>query len=534
MNVNKLQTLISNGENTNVEFKAASMGLNRDAFDSVCGFLNRSGGYLILGVNDTDNNITGVQDNQVQNIVDNIVTSANNPERLNPPYYVSPEVVEIDGKKLIVVYVPESSQVHSTKGKIFDRNQDGDFNITKNPDLVAQLYLRKQNSYSENQVFPYVQLSDFKASLFDKVRNLIRNIQPTHPWLAIDNEALLRSAGLYKRDMKTGNEGYTLAAVLLFGTDECIQNVLPHHKTDAIQRVTNTDRYDDRDDIRTNIIESYERLMAFVAKHLPEKFTVIKGQRINVRDNLFREIIGNLLVHREYTNPFPAKLIIEANQVKTENWNKPHGSGSIDPASFSPYPKNPVIAKVFKEIGWVDELGSGIRNTHKYLEFYTPGTVPVFTEDDVFKIIIPIEGEATENTATKVLKKTVEETVEETVEVVYEKFDEWNENTGINWWKEGRIALNKVIRKYNTWVDNHLEDDEKTLKLLKKINKNLTMHYCNQDGGYSRKSELLKMQSIVKGHYLALSEYSYLNDKEEIKNKENIINQNIRKCLKNQ
>ena len=91
--------------------------------------------------------------------------------------------------------------------------------------------------------------------------------------------------------------------------------------------------------------------MAFVAKHLSEKFTIINGQRINVRDNLFREIIGNLLVHREFTNPFPAKLLIEANQVRSENWNKPHGSGAIDPVNFSPYPKNPTIAKFFKEIG---------------------------------------------------------------------------------------------------------------------------------------------------------------------------------------
>ena len=112
---------------------------------------------------------------------------------------------------------------------------------------------------------------------------------------------------------------------------------------------------------------------------------------MNVRDHLFREIIGNLLVHREYTNPFPAKLIIEENQVRTENWNKPHGSGAIDPANFSPYPKNPIIAKFFKEIGWVDELGSGVRNTYKLLKLYTPGATPTFIEGDVFKIIIPIE-----------------------------------------------------------------------------------------------------------------------------------------------
>ena len=30
-----------------------------------------------------------------------------------------------------------------------------------------------------------------------------------------------------------------------------------------------------------------------------------------------------------------------------------------------------------------------------------------------------------------------------------EKIEEWDENVNIDWWKESRIKLNKVIRKYN-------------------------------------------------------------------------------------
>lgn len=410
MTIERLQTLIDQGEGVNIEFKTSSIALNKDAFDSVCGFLNRSGGHLILGVKN-DGTVSGVQEDKLQGIIDSLVANANNPQKLNPPYYVSPEVIDMNGKKVIVVYVPESSQVHATKGRIYDRNQDGDFDITNQQDQVSQLYLRKQNSYSENQVYPYVELSDFKESLFEKVRNLARNQQPKHPWLAMTNEELLRSAGLYKKDMKTGQSGYTLAAVLLFGKDETIQSVVPHYKIDALARIENKDRYDDRDDIRTNLFESYDRLMAFVAKHLSEKFHLINTQRINVRDNLFREVIANLLVHREYTNPYPAKFIIEANQVRAENWNKPHGSGNIDPANFSPYPKNPIIAKLFKEIGWVDELGSGVRNTYKYTELYTPGAKPTFTEDDVFEIIIPLSEKASEETSEKVSGKTSEKII---------------------------------------------------------------------------------------------------------------------------
>ena len=69
----------------------------------------------------------------------------------------------------------------------------------------------------------------------------------------------------------------------------------------------------------------------------------------------------------------------------------------IDPANFSPYPKNPVIAKFFKEIGRVDELGSGVRNTFKYCSIYTPETKPQFIEDDVFRTIIPLKAKRSED-----------------------------------------------------------------------------------------------------------------------------------------
>jgi ATP-dependent DNA helicase RecG len=129
--------------------------------------------------------------------------------------------------------------------------------------------------------------------------------------------------------------------------------------------------------------------MQFISKHLNDKFYLEGIQRISIRDKIFREAITNLLIHREFSNPFPAKLVIEKERVYIENSNKPHGNGIIDPENFSPYPKNPTIAKFFKEIGLVDELGSGVRNIYKYNRIYS-GANPEFIEGDVFKTIIPL------------------------------------------------------------------------------------------------------------------------------------------------
>lgn len=294
----------------------------------------------------------------------------------------------------IHINVPESSQVHRCKGKIFYRNEDGDFDITNNTNPVSGLYMRKQVTYTENRIFPYADMEELEDEMFTTVRKTVGNLKPGHPWVSMDNIELLKSTGMYLKDQSTGEQGITLAGILMFGSELMIQTALPHYRTDAILRRENLDRYDDRDDIRVNLLRSYERLMQFIAKHLNDKFYLEGDQRVSLREKIFREAISNLLIHREFSNPFPAKLVVEKDRVFIENGNKPHGNGMIDPENFSPYPKNPKIAKFFKEIGWVDELGSGVRNIYKYNKIYS-GADPEFIEGDVFKTIIPLTTQAT-------------------------------------------------------------------------------------------------------------------------------------------
>ena len=73
------------------------------------------------------------------------------------------------------------------------------------------------------------------------------------------------------------------------------------------------------------------------------------------------------------------------------NGNKARGLGTISLTDFVPYPKNPVIASVFKEIGWAEELGSGVRNIVKYSKVYS-GTTPEFVDGNVFKTKISLNG----------------------------------------------------------------------------------------------------------------------------------------------
>ena len=386
----RFEELIAQGEGISIEFKECKDALPKNVFETLCAFLNRFGGDIFLGLKD-DGTIIGVDKDKSKKIRADFVSAMNNPQKIFPTVYLPVDEFELDGKTILHVYVPESSQVHNTNRRIFDRNEDGDFDITDNTDLVAAMYIRKQREYTENTVFPYATASDLKQELIDRARIMATNRNPHHPWERMTNEEILRSAGLYKKNLQTGESGYTLACILLFGTDEAILSALPHHKTDAIYRVKETDRYDDRDDIRCNLIESYDRLMAFIEKHVDDKFYMENEIRVSARNKLFREVIANMLIHREYSNAYPAKLIIEKDCVRTENGNKARGLGTISLTDFVPYPKNPVIASVFKEIGWAEELGSGVRNIVKYSKVYS-GTIPEFIDGDVFKTKISLNG----------------------------------------------------------------------------------------------------------------------------------------------
>lgn len=293
------------------------------------------------------------------------------------------------GKHILYIYVYESSDVHRTVHKIFDRNQDGDFDITANTSLISNLYIRKASTYIENKIYPYATIDDLRIDLIEKARIMATNRTANHPWAKMSDLEMLRSAALYERNLQTGEEGFNLACILLFGKDDVIASALSYYRTDAILKIKDLERYDDRDDIKTNLLESYERLTDFIKKHLNDKFYIEGDQRVNVRDFIARELCVNLLIHREYTNPYPAKLTITKDCICTENANKPRTIGFIDINNYTPYPKNPKIANFFKEIGLADELGSGIRKIVKYTDIYS-GTVPEFKDDDIFKVKNPL------------------------------------------------------------------------------------------------------------------------------------------------
>jgi ATP-dependent DNA helicase RecG len=176
---------------------------------------------------------------------------------------------------------------------------------------------------------------------------------------------------------------------MLFGHDAQILQVCPAHRTDLLLRKVDVDRYDDRDLVITNLIDSYDRILAFVKKHLPDPFYLEGIERRSLRDHIFREVASNMLIHREYASGATSRLVIEYGRVVTDNPSRPHGFGILDPETCVPYQKNPILSAFFREIDRADELGSGMRKMMLYGKKYG-GADPQLIEGDNFRMIISI------------------------------------------------------------------------------------------------------------------------------------------------
>lgn len=390
MDIRNFESILTVGENVAVEFKRCGSGIGNDVYESICSFLNRFGGDLFMGVED-DGRVTGLPEKTAPDMIKNFIKCISNPNLLSPTVYLSPEIIEYQEKTVIHVHVPPNAEVHSYKKVIYDRVDDADVRVTSTGQ-IAQMYIRKQGIFTEKKVYPYAGLEDLRLDLLPKLRIMAANNSGNqgHPWSSLSDEELLKSAGLYGKDWETGKYGYNLAAIMLLGKDAVISDIVPAYMTDALLRKVNVDRYDDREVIQTNLIESYEQLMEFGRKHLLDKFFLESDQRKSIRNIIVREMIANTLIHREYTNPYQARFVIEKSKMYVVNANRCTKQGLITPDNLEPQSKNPIIASFFRNIGYAEQLGSGVRNLFKYSRFYS-GKDPEFDEGDIFKIIVPLD-----------------------------------------------------------------------------------------------------------------------------------------------
>ena len=416
----KFIALTRKGEDTRIEYKTCTEEISESLYESVCSFLNHSGGQILVGVQN-DGTIIGVNPDKVEKLRTDIVNCINNPELFLPCPYFTPRIMEVEGKSVMQLDIPCGQYVYRFKGRYWDRNDDADIDVTDQPELLLSIFERKNPHLFEERIVEGLTMEHLDAKTFQYCRNILATIQPSHPWLQMTNEELLISAHLAKKDGDKLQLKY--AALILFGTEDAITELMPRYRFEAVFHMCTyaqfndmtqfPSRYDDRRTIRQNLIQVYDQLGAFVERYLPDRFYLPANtmQRQNLRWDLFREIVGNLCVHTDFSSGYACFFHVFKDRVVTKNPTRllpeiPEGELTIQ--QLSNYTKNPLLVRVFHELNWAEDLGSGTRNILRYAPLYYPNYKIVINSGSQFIFSITYQDDNVQDGDKKIQENVTE------------------------------------------------------------------------------------------------------------------------------
>ena len=72
---------------------------------------------------------------------------------------------------------------------------DSDVRV-KSADQISLMFIRKQNRFSEQRIYPYLTEADLRLDLIQRAREMALARNPSHPWGKLDNAGLIGLFGL--------------------------------------------------------------------------------------------------------------------------------------------------------------------------------------------------------------------------------------------------------------------------------------------------------------------------------------------------
>ena len=281
---------------------------------------------------------------------------------------------------------PEIGELHSS-GIKFDYQYDVEFD-SKLKTLDKFLFLVDMHTIIDScaKDFLEITIDDFDNDTINKARKLSVIKNSDSEWKDLTNEEILRQPKFYKKDFETGEYGFNLASILLFGKKETISSIMSWYKVDIIKRIKDTERYDDRFICEDNLINSFDEIQKYINSNIESPFFLDEnGVTYNATGVIVREIVGNILIHRDFMDATSPKIIIYKDKIVATNPNMSRNYQVLNADNFEPFSKNAIIAKVFRKIGYADELGSGVRKINDVCNKYFKSK-PIFEDKDVFKV----------------------------------------------------------------------------------------------------------------------------------------------------
>ena len=424
---NYLDTLLNQTECDDIEFKSAAGGFPSSFWETYSAFANTDGGTIVFGVKETNGkfSLNGLSEEQIEKYKKDFWNGVNNPSTISCNLMNENNVrdAEYKGYRFLLFFIPRASKDQRSVFKTTDpyngtykRNYEGDYKCSKKE--VRRMFADADDQHpADSRILKNYTMDDIDMETIRAYRQKFSISSPDHPWLILNDIDLLKKLGGYRKDRETGEEGFTVAGLLMFGksesiTDiECTPNFFPDYREHLTEdeNVRWTNRICSDGTWEANLFNFYQRVLPRLQSVLPKPFK-LEG---NIRKEetpahvAVREALINLCVHADYTED--ASLVVKHN-TNAFIFSNP-GTMLVSKEQYysggESVCRNKSLQKMFSMLGVAEKAGSG---TDKILKGWKESNwrAPIINEHqnpDKVELIMPMESLLSENTKLRLEEK---------------------------------------------------------------------------------------------------------------------------------
>lgn len=394
----KVKNIIELGESHFREFKSGFEGppsnkqkrnpkeIGNDIGRTLVGFANADGGDLLIGVED-DGKITGLDydEDTLYKLLDAPRTYVH---KDTPLFNVISKSIEIDSKKILLFSINKSTKyIHLTSdGRCLQRSDKETIPVS-----VEQLTFERQEQISREYDRQFIDGADLTHLDMDLVGSVGGSVAP-----GFTNEKVLQLLGL--AEYSRNSIRLRKAGLMLFAND--INYWHPRSEV-RIMRVEGNEIKTGREynvisdeTIKGNILELISKAWETLRPHLVEtKFAqdALFKQRVMYPEDACREALINAIAHRDYSNEgrnieikiFDHRMEVTSpggllSNITVDDLKKLEGIHQS---------RNSLIARVLKEVGYMREMGEGIRRIFNLMKQNDLISPDILDEKKQFTII---------------------------------------------------------------------------------------------------------------------------------------------------
>ena len=347
-------------------------------WESYSAFANTNGGTILLGVKEKKDHTFEVEGiNDFQKVLDELWSSLENPQTISCNLLIESDVTlsTIDGSTVIQIDVPRASRSQKPVFRggnpltgTYQRYNTSDNKCSE--ETVKRLLADQVEDSRDDKLLENYDLNDLDLETLHKYRQMYATRDSANERNGFNDVEFLRSIGGWTKDRATGQEGLTVAGLLMFGKLLSIQDHFSNYMLDYQERplAKTEERWIDRVSLdgswSGNLFDFYLRVIKKITSDLKVPFLLKGDQR---QDNTplhdaLREALVNSIVHADYTGKASVLIVKRPDMFGFRNPGLMRIPIAQAIQGYEHDCRNRKLHQMFHFIGLGERAGSGIPN----------------------------------------------------------------------------------------------------------------------------------------------------------------------------